>query len=74
MFAGKTTDLYLIPTKAGTYELVCEIEGHFEAGMFGTITVTVARDLTRWNLSVWVWLVGRRIDDFRPCRPRTDGR
>ena len=42
VFAGKTIDLYLIPTKAGTYKLVCEIEGHFEAGMFGTITVTGA--------------------------------
>ncbi len=42
VFAGKTIELYLIPTKAGTYDLVCEIEGHFEAGMFGTITVTPA--------------------------------
>jgi uncharacterized cupredoxin-like copper-binding protein len=42
VFAGQSIELYLIPTKAGTYELVCEIEGHFEAGMFGTITVTAA--------------------------------
>jgi uncharacterized cupredoxin-like copper-binding protein len=42
VFAGKSIELYLIPTKAGTYDLVCEIEGHFEAGMFGTITVTAA--------------------------------
>ncbi len=42
VFAGKTTDLYLIPTQTGTYKLVCEIEGHLEAGMFGTITVTAA--------------------------------
>jgi len=42
VFAGKTVELYLIPTKAGEYKLVCEIEGHFEAGMFGTITVTAA--------------------------------
>ncbi len=39
-FAGKVTELFLIPTKVGIYELVCEIEGHYEAGMFGTITVT----------------------------------
>jgi uncharacterized cupredoxin-like copper-binding protein len=39
VFAGKETELYLIPTEAGTYDLVCEIEGHFEAGMFGTIVV-----------------------------------
>jgi uncharacterized cupredoxin-like copper-binding protein len=38
-FAGKETELFLIPTKAGTYELICEIEGHYEAGMFGMITV-----------------------------------
>ena len=42
VFAGKTVELFLIPTKPGTYDLVCEIEGHFEAGMFGTITVTPA--------------------------------
>lgn len=40
VFAGKSVDLYLIPLVPGTYDLKCEIEGHFEAGMFGTITVT----------------------------------
>lgn len=40
VFAGKTVEIYLVPLIAGTYKLVCEIEGHFEAGMFGTITVT----------------------------------
>lgn len=39
VFAGQQTDLYLIPTQAGEYELVCEIEGHEEAGMVATITV-----------------------------------
>ncbi len=42
VFPGKSIDIYLIPTVAGTYDLKCEIEGHFEAGMFGTITVTPA--------------------------------
>jgi len=42
VFAGKTIELYLIPTKAGAYKPVCEIKGHLEAGMFGTITVTAA--------------------------------
>ena len=41
-FAAMETELWLIPTKAGTYDLVCEIEGHFEAGMFGTIVVEAA--------------------------------
>ena len=41
-FAGMETELFLIPTVAGTFDLVCEIEGHFEAGMFGTIVVDPA--------------------------------
>ena len=39
VFAGKEIELFLIPTKAGTYDLGCMIKGHFEKGMFGTITV-----------------------------------
>jgi len=42
VFPGQEIEIYLIPTQAGSYDLVCEIEGHFEAGMFGTITVTAA--------------------------------
>jgi len=38
--AGAQLDLFLIPTTPGTYEIVCMIEGHKAAGMFGTITVT----------------------------------
>jgi len=41
-FAGAETEVFLIPQTAGTYELVCEIEGHYEAGMFGTIVVDPA--------------------------------
>jgi len=40
VFAGKQLDLYVIPTKAGEFLLVCEIEGHREKGMEGTITVS----------------------------------
>jgi len=40
VFAGQTAELFLIPLIPGEYELLCEIEGHFEQGMFGTITVT----------------------------------
>jgi uncharacterized cupredoxin-like copper-binding protein len=39
VFAGQTIELFLIPTLPGSYDLVCEIEGHFEKGMFGTLTV-----------------------------------
>lgn len=42
VFAGKQLDLYLIPTSAGSFLLVCEIEGHREAGMEGTITVSAS--------------------------------
>src|SRR5665647_2951220 len=38
--AGAQLDLFLIPTTPGTYDIVCMIEGHKAAGMFGTITVT----------------------------------
>ncbi len=41
-FAGEETELFLIPQETGTFDLVCEIEGHFEAGMFGTVVVDPA--------------------------------
>jgi len=41
-FAGAETEIFLIPQTAGRYELVCEIEGHYEAGMFGWINVEEA--------------------------------
>ncbi|MDQ5840655.1 MAG: hypothetical protein M3537_05830, partial [Chloroflexota bacterium] len=40
VLAGKQLDLYLIPTKAGTFKIVCLLEGHETAGMVGTIKVT----------------------------------
>jgi uncharacterized cupredoxin-like copper-binding protein len=39
VFAAKKIDLYFIPIVPGTYELVCDIAGHKEAGMVGTIMV-----------------------------------
>jgi uncharacterized cupredoxin-like copper-binding protein len=36
----KKLDLYLIPTKAGIFKIVCKLEGHEKAGMVGTIRVT----------------------------------
>jgi uncharacterized cupredoxin-like copper-binding protein len=39
VFAGESIELFLIPTEAGVFDLKCLIEGHFEQGMFGTITV-----------------------------------
>lgn len=39
VFAGQQTDVYLIPTKAGTYEVACRIPGHYEAGMKATVVV-----------------------------------
>lgn len=40
VMAHKQLDLYLIPTKAGTYQIVCKLPGHEDAGMVGTIKVT----------------------------------
>ena len=40
VMAHKKLDLYLIPTKAGTFKIVCQLAGHEEAGMVGTIKVT----------------------------------
>jgi uncharacterized cupredoxin-like copper-binding protein len=40
VFAGKQLDLYVIPTSPGSFVVVCELEGHREAGMEGTFTVT----------------------------------
>ncbi len=40
LFPGEQVDLYLIPTEAGTYESVCTITGHEDAGMHGSIVVT----------------------------------
>ncbi len=40
IFPGEQADLYQIPTKAGTYDSICTIAGHEEAGMLGHITVT----------------------------------
>ena len=34
-----TNQLTFTPTKPGTYEFYCEVPGHMEAGMVGTMTV-----------------------------------
>lgn len=38
---GAVAEWVFVPAKAGTYALRCPIPGHTEAGMTGTITVTV---------------------------------
>ena len=40
VLAGQQLDLYLIPTKAGTFKILCKLPGHETAGMVGTIKVT----------------------------------
>ena len=37
--AGATETLQYTPTAAGTYPIVCDLPGHKEAGMQGTLTV-----------------------------------
>lgn len=38
--AGETVKVYAIPVVPATFKMLCEIPGHREAGMEGTITVT----------------------------------
>ena len=40
IFPGEQADLYLIPTKTGSYDSICTITGHADDGMTGHITVT----------------------------------
>jgi uncharacterized cupredoxin-like copper-binding protein len=39
VFPGQTVELFFVPISTGTFDVVCEIEGHLEAGMFGSIEV-----------------------------------
>jgi len=39
IFPGEQADLYLIPTKTGSFESTCTITGHADAGMHGHVTV-----------------------------------
>ncbi|MDR7486214.1 MAG: hypothetical protein QN149_13365 [Armatimonadota bacterium] len=36
---GQSATLRFTPTKKGTFEISCQISGHYEAGQKGTITV-----------------------------------
>ena len=37
--AGQTSSVTFTPTTAGTYEFYCDVPGHKDAGMKGTLTV-----------------------------------
>lgn len=39
VYPGRSLDLYFIPVTAGSYELVCTIEGHAGMGMIGQIRI-----------------------------------
>ncbi len=39
LLIGGSTELFIVPTVPGAYEVLCTITGHTEAGMTGTITV-----------------------------------
>lgn len=39
VYPGRQLDLYFIPVKTGTYDLLCTIEGHSEKGMVGKIEI-----------------------------------
>jgi len=36
---GKTAELKFTPTRTGTFEIGCHVEGHYEAGMKGVLVV-----------------------------------
>jgi uncharacterized cupredoxin-like copper-binding protein len=40
LLVGGTLDIYFVPVLAGTYDIICTITGHQEAGMVGTATIT----------------------------------
>ncbi len=40
LLIGGTTELFILPTVVGNYDVVCTISGHEDAGMHGTITVS----------------------------------
>lgn len=39
LLIGGSTDLYVVPTVAGSFDLICTVPGHAELGMTGTILV-----------------------------------
>lgn len=39
VFPGRSLDLYFIPVKKGSYDLLCTIEGHAGKGMVGQIRI-----------------------------------
>lgn len=39
LLIGGYTELFIVPTVTGTYDVLCTIEGHADAGMVGTIIV-----------------------------------
>jgi uncharacterized cupredoxin-like copper-binding protein len=39
VYPGRSLDLYFIPVKPGTYDLLCTIEGHAGMGMKGEIRI-----------------------------------
>ncbi|MBW2653114.1 MAG: hypothetical protein JRC57_08555, partial [Deltaproteobacteria bacterium] len=40
LLIGGSTELFIVPTVPGEYEVVCTITGHSDKGMHGHITVT----------------------------------
>ncbi len=39
LLIGGSTELFIVPTSAGSFEVICTIDGHQDAGMHGHITV-----------------------------------
>ena len=53
LLVGGSTTLFMVPTEVGSFDVVCTIAGHREAGMTGSITV-VDPSATPVTASDWV--------------------
>lgn len=72
VLAGKTVDVLVIPVLPGTFQMLCEIPGHLEAGMSGAITVTGKAPaiptpvLSDVSSGAWLQTAGALIDAAKP--------
>ncbi|MFQ5650018.1 MAG: plastocyanin/azurin family copper-binding protein [bacterium] len=54
LLIGGKTELFMVPTKAGSYEVFCTIPGHRDAGMEGLVVIVDNAPSPFVNASDWV--------------------
>ena len=47
VYPDRSIDIYFIPAKAGTYDLICTVKGHAEKGMTGKIHIEEGKEDTQ---------------------------